>query len=248
MARAETELVSQRSRLESLMGLSGLGVPWRTSERLPEVDRRPIPDNVERRALEKSLDLALARRRYTAAAKRANLARAEGLIPELHAGVSAEKEIEEGWGVGPAVELELPLFYQGGGEVARARSEMRQQRNAYTAVSVRIRAAAQDISARLETAQSAIAFYRDVQLPLREQIVQQTQLQYNAMNVSVFQLLQAKRDQVESARAYVEMQRDYWTARAELEQLLSGRLPQSANRAESAGAGGQRESAPAARH
>ena len=44
------------------------------------------------------------------------------------------------------------------------------------------------------------------------------------MNIGVFQLLQAKRDQIETARAYVETQREYWIARSELEQLLSGRL------------------------
>lgn len=226
VARAETEAVTERARLASLLGLTGSGVEWKTLERLPDADTtRVARSDIERRALERSLDLELARRRFTVAAKRANLARAEGLLPELRAGVSAENELSEGWGVGPAVQLEVPIFYQGQGEVARARSEMRRQQNAYTAAALRIRSAAQELSARFETARSALAFYRDVQLPLREQIVEQTQRQFNAMNVSVFQLLAAKRDQVETARAYIETQRDYWIAKAELEQLLAGRLP-----------------------
>jgi cobalt-zinc-cadmium efflux system outer membrane protein len=44
------------------------------------------------------------------------------------------------------------------------------------------------------------------------------------MAVGVFQLLSARRDQVETGRAYVETLRDYWVARAELEQLLAGRF------------------------
>jgi outer membrane protein, heavy metal efflux system len=226
VARAETEAVTARARLGSLMGMSGSGIRWETADRLPDADvERTMPADVERRALRQSLDLELARRRFTAAAKAANLSRAEGLLPRIEAGAIAEKEGDEPWGVGPAVEIEIPLFYQGGGEVARARSDMRRQQNSYTAAAVQIRAATQDILARLETARSAIAFYRDVQLPLREQIVQQTQLQYNAMNISVFQLLQAKRDQIETARDYIETQRDYWIAQAELDQLLAGRLP-----------------------
>jgi cobalt-zinc-cadmium efflux system outer membrane protein len=226
VARAETEAVTERTRLASLLGLSGSGVDWKVAERLPVADTtRVARADFERRVLEKSLDLELARRRFTAAAKRANLARAEGLLPELRAGVSAEKELSEGWGVGPAVQIEIPLFYQGAGEVARARSEMRRQQNAYTFVALQIRAAAQDITARFETARAALTFYRDVQLPLREHIVQQTQLQFNAMNASVFQLIQAKRDQVETARAYIETQREYWIAKTELDQLLAGRLP-----------------------
>jgi cobalt-zinc-cadmium efflux system outer membrane protein len=67
-------------------------------------------------------------------------------------------------------------------------------------------------------------FYREVQLPLREQIVNETQLNFNAMSTGVFQLLQAKRDQIEAGRAYVETLRDYWIARSEADQLLAGRL------------------------
>jgi cobalt-zinc-cadmium efflux system outer membrane protein len=55
--------------------------------------------------------------------------------------------------------------------------------------------------------------------------VDETLRQYNAMNATVFALLSAKRDHIEGGRAYVEALRDYWTARAELEQLLAGRLP-----------------------
>ena len=48
------------------------------------------------------------------------------------------------------------------------------------------------------------------------------------MSVSVFQLLMARREQIEAARSYVESLRDYWTAQAEAEQLRSGRLPMAA--------------------
>ena len=224
-AQAEAELVRERARLEALLGLSGSGVAWDTPALLPNADTTaPFPADAEHQALDKSLDLELARRRFTAAAKRANLARAEGLLPEVRAGVMTEKEQDEAWGFGPKFAVELPLLYQGQGEVARARSEMRRQRNAYASVARQIRAAVQEVGARLETSRSSVTFYRDVQLPLREQIVNETQLQFNAMNAGVFQLLQAKRDQVEAGRAYVETLRDFWIARAEAAQLLAGRL------------------------
>ena len=46
----------------------------------------------------------------------------------------------------------------------------------------------------------------------------------NAMALGVFQLLAAKRDEVQTARTYVELLREYWTARAEVERLEAGRL------------------------
>jgi cobalt-zinc-cadmium efflux system outer membrane protein len=225
-AQAESELTRERARLEALMGLAGTGAKWDTVALLPNADTASsLPADAEHRALEKSLDLEIARRRFTAAAKRANLARAEGLLPEVRAGVTVEKEYDEpNWGVGPKFQVALPLLYQGGGEVARAQSDMRRERSAYTSAAQQIRAAVQEVGARLETARSSVAFYRDVQLPLREQIVNETQLQFNAMTSGVFQLLQAKRDQIEAGRAYVETLRDYWITRSEADQLLTGRL------------------------
>ena len=51
------------------------------------------------------------------------------------------------------------------------------------------------------------------------------QLQYNAMQIGIFQLLRDRERQIETAVAYVEALRDYWLARADLVQLSTGRLP-----------------------
>ena len=62
-------------------------------------------------------------------------------------------------------------------------------------------------------------------LPLRNEIVEQTQLQYNAMQLGPFQLLIAKQQQIDAGAAYIRALRDYWLARTELDQLLNGRMP-----------------------
>ncbi|HYO95812.1 MAG TPA: hypothetical protein VER33_14925, partial [Polyangiaceae bacterium] len=70
----------------------------------------------------------------------------------------------------------------------------------------------------------AVGYFREVLLPLKQKVLDETQLQYNAMAAGAFQLLAAKRDQVESASAYIDQLREYWLARTEAEQLLAGRL------------------------
>ena len=52
-------------------------------------------------------------------------------------------------------------------------------------------------------------------------------MQYNAMQIGIFQLLRDREQQIETGVAYVEALREYWLARADLEQLSSGRLPVS---------------------
>lgn len=221
---AELGVAAARERLNALMGLWGRGTEWRAPPRLPEIPERELAlEKLESTSIERSLDLAIAKRRFEGAAKRANAAQAQGWLPELKAGVSAERS--DAWAVGPAVELEVPIFYQGQGETGVAKSEMRQQQNHYTDLAVTLRASARNAGARLAAEREAVLYFERVLLPLKQQIVDQSQLEYNAMLIGLFQLLQAKREQIESAAAYVGHQRDYWIARTNVEQLLAGRRP-----------------------
>jgi cobalt-zinc-cadmium efflux system outer membrane protein len=122
-------------------------------------------------------------------------------------------------------ELEVPLFYQGQGEAAVALAEMRREQKLHNDTAVRLRSRARAVASRLTATTESVRFYEATVLPLRAQVVRETQLQYNAMSVGVFQLLQAQRDQVAAAEAYVSLLHDYWAQRTELEQLLAGGLP-----------------------
>ncbi len=224
LSSAEASLSASRERLNTQLGLWGTNGTWKVGTRLADPPADLSLADLESRAVERSLDLAMIRHRFSAAARRANLARAEGILPELKVGVSVERE-DGAWSYGPQAGIEVPLFYQGQGEVARARAEMRRQKQLYAARGTQLRAVARAVATRVATARDRALYLKTVLLPTRKKILEETQLQFNAMNISVFQLLVAKRDQVESARAYVDALRDYWTARADAEQLRSGRLP-----------------------
>lgn len=243
LQEAELAVAAARERLNALMGLWGRGTEWQSQPRLPEVPENELPlEELEKVAVSRSLDLAITQQRFAAAAKRANLARARGFLPELKAGVSAERSDE--WAVGPAVELEVPLFYQGQAEVGVAQAEMRQQRHLHADLAVTLRASARNTAARLSAKREAVLYYRKVLLPLKQQVVEQTQLEYNAMLIGLFQLLQAKRDQVQTAAAYVAQQREYWLARTNAEQLRAGRRPPQDPAAESVQPAASRGPAP----
>jgi cobalt-zinc-cadmium efflux system outer membrane protein len=69
--------------------------------------------------------------------------------------------------------------------------------------------------------------YQKVLLPLRELTVEQSQLEYNAMQIGLYELLAAKQSQVEAYRSYLEALRDYWNTWTELELELGGRIVRS---------------------
>jgi outer membrane protein, heavy metal efflux system len=222
---AEVTVRESQAQLTTVMGLWGKETAWWIDRRLPDIPAQPLPfEGLERQALVQSLDLASARQRLVVGGEQVGVTRATMLIPESSLGAGAEREEGE-WKVGPTIEFPIPLFNQGQGRLGRAVAELRRAHQEYYALGVRIRSTARLVQARLQGAEDRARYYRDVLLPLRERIVHEMQLHYNAMQLGVFELLRAREQQIQAAVAYVDTLLDYWLARTDLEQLLSGRLP-----------------------
>lgn len=224
---AETAARQSREELNVLMGLWGEQIQWQSRGRLPEISGSAAEiDDLERLALERSMDIAAARQRWRAEGEQLGLTRWSALLPEFSAGPSAERS-DGAWEVGPKLDFLIPLFDQGQARSARATAELRRIENEYYALAVRVRAQARAARDRLEGAADRALYYRDIMLPLHERIVNESQLQYNAMQLGPLQLLRAREQQIETAVSYIGALRDYWLARGDVDQLLRGRLPAS---------------------
>jgi cobalt-zinc-cadmium efflux system outer membrane protein len=222
-----TEVAARQSRedLNTLMGLWGPQTAWQSDRRLPDIPAQPLQyDGLEARVLQQSLALASARQRIIVAGEQLGATRATALVPELSLGGHGERE-EGQWDAGVTFELPIPLFDQGQARIGRAVAELRRAQQEYYALGVRIRATVRAVRERVQGAQDRALYYRDILLPLRERIVNETQLHYNAMQQGVFELLRAREQQIRAAVAYIETLRDYWLARTDFGLLLSGRVP-----------------------
>lgn len=224
--RAEAAALAAREPLNARLGLWGeAGTQWSAFSRLPDpLAVEGLLASLESASIQQSLPLQAAQRRAEAAATRANLARAGGWLPELNAGVAAERA-EDTWAWGPAAEVSVPLFYQGQGESAAALSEMYQWQATAEQLAMQVRARARQTALQLQATTRMVEHYRSTILPLRERVLEQAQLQFNAMSLGVFELLQAKRDQVAAAETYLDLLQDYWRLRSDAEQLRAGGLP-----------------------
>ncbi len=170
------------------------------------------------------LDLLASGGAAAAAARRLGLSRSTQFLPEGSVGVSFEKDSAGQTVAGPVLLLPVPLFDVGQGVIARGASEARRAGHEYVALAVRIRSDVRRAANRLSAARAKAEYYRAVVLPLRRRIVEESQLRSNGMLLSVFQLLQARTDEVNAGREYIESLRDYWVARDELERAVGGRL------------------------
>src|SRR5688572_15581931 len=224
---AEISVRQSREELNVLMGLWGAQTQWQSAGRLPDLPASPPQTHdIEQLALERSLDLTQTRQRIIGAGEELGLTPWTTVLPEFRAGPQAERN-DGAWEVGPKLEFWIPLFDQGQARAARIVAELRRYQQEYYALGVRIRAQARAARDRLEGAGDRAVYYREILLPLHERIVNEAHLQYNAMQLGPFQLLRAREQQIQTGVAYIEALRDYWLARADLEQLLSGRLPAS---------------------
>jgi len=224
VSAAEALVTERRESLNMLMGAFGDTAGWSVTATIPDASTDPIDAAaLENSAIEKSLDLRLAVYAMGAEELRADLARPLGWLSELEAGVTTERE-DGDWTSGLSWSLPIPLFSQGQPSIAKADAAFDRASHLYFAMAVRVRSTVRMAIAQAIAAQTRAARLRDAILPLHHVVVEETQERYNAMLIGAFDLFQAKRDQLAGEEELVKARRDYWVARAHLDQLAEGRL------------------------
>ena len=138
-----------------------------------------------------------------------------------------------GWRFGGGVSVGVPVFDQQRGTTRALEAELDAELERYYGLAVDLRSAAREARNRLVSAHARARQYQAVILPAQARVTQQTLLQYNAMQVGVFQLLEARRQELDAQLAQVETLREYWSAAAELEALLAGKRVRAAERSAS---------------
>jgi cobalt-zinc-cadmium efflux system outer membrane protein len=226
LAKAQASAVESREKLNKLMGAFGTQTNWTVASRLPELRGSDISTSqLESRAIQQRLDLAAARQQLIADARRVGISRVEALLQGAEIGGHYEHEIEGSvHSIGPSVNVPIPIFNQGQPASARAKAKMRQAEQHYLALAAEIRSDVRAARDKMLLARREVEYFKSTALPTRTRVTEESQLQYNAMQIGPFQLLQAKQEEVKTGAGSVEALRDYWVARAELEKAVGGSL------------------------
>jgi len=226
LARAKHQAVATREQLIRVLGLSGDQLDFKLPDRLPDLPDTPAePKDAEQTAMDKRLDVLMARRATEATAKSLGLSKATRFINVLHAGYQNQSSTGEPHKRGYEIELELPLFDFGSTRVARAEATYMQAVHRTAAVALNARSEAREAYSAYRTAYDLAMHYRDEVVPLRKRISDENLLRYNGMLSSVFDLLADARDQIAGVTGAVEALRDHWVAETRLQTALTGRSP-----------------------
>lgn len=224
-ARAELESLDARERLNALLGLWGQETNWSAPVKLPEIpSAEPPMAHLESAAIANRLDLAEAGREVEALSAALGITRDWRWILVARIGVDAERGTDGQWVTGPELFVELPIFNQRQADIARKGAELQASEDRLTALAVEIRSEVRSLRTRLLLTRQVIEHYHDVFVPLQQRIVELSQEQYNFMLIGIFQVLEAKKEEIRTYRDYVGGVRDYWITRARLERAVGGRL------------------------
>ncbi len=226
VAQTELQVRRDRERLNRLMGLWGANTNWTMGDHLPELPgSEGSLQRLESRAIAQRLDLQAARMQLNLVGQALALRTKTRYVPaEIKIGVNTERETDGSRVTGPTLDLELPIFNQGQGEIANMTAQYRQAQRELEAMAINIRSEVREARDQMVAARELTSYIGKKLLPTQQQALNLTLQQYNFMLKGAYDLLLAKQNEVAAERSYIEAWRDYWIARAELERAVGGSL------------------------
>jgi len=224
---ARQQAVAAEEQLTRLMGLWGSELGNVLPSALPPLrGKSPSLAAVQQEAMDRRVDLAVGRLEVDALARSYGLTRSTRFINVLEAsGISKTQKdtgVPAAQGGGFDIAFEVPIYDFGRAKTREAEQRYLEAMNTLAAMAVNARSEAREAyGAYTSTRAIAIKYEREV-LPLRKTISEQTELQYNAMQVDAFALLEAARDSSAAKVASIDAKRNFWLAATDLSSAVLG--------------------------
>lgn len=222
--QAEAGAANAVDHLAVMIGAWGDDIDWQLPERLPRLPGAEATQAAfESQAVERNLELELAREAILAEAAGLDLVSREYLVPDLELGWSAERDSGE-WKDGPTAAFALPLLDTGRAARTGRTARVEQLRREYLQLEIEIRAAARRAHRDLQLRRHAVDHLVDAVLPLASTGQREMVLHYNAMEVGIADVLASRLEYTGTSRRFVEALAAYWQARERHAALLQGVL------------------------
>jgi outer membrane protein TolC len=227
---ARQKATGERERLIRALGLWGGDLSFALPNALPappaRVREMPM---VEREAVERRIDLRIARKELDALAKSLGLTedtrlidlfQISGLGKITRENVSGEKVTFNNAGGGATIEI--PIFDLGETRVRESEQHWLEAVNLLAEKAVNVRSEAREAyRAYRSTYEIARRHQREI-MPLHAIIGDETLRRYNTMIVDVFALLEDARRRVLATGAAIEAKQDFWLAEVDLRAAIAG--------------------------
>lgn len=212
------------------MGLWGADIDYQIPNRLPQLPKSILKrDLIEAEALQRRVDLQMAKLELATTAKSSDLTKATRFVTDLEilTGFETERELEDGQKNKETtgnVELEfvIPIFDSGEARLRTAELAYMRAANLLAEKAVNVRSEARSAYQAYRSNYDIARHYRNSVVPLRTKIEEESLLTYNGMITNTFELLADSREKVNSVVLAVNAKRDFWLAAANLAPAVYG--------------------------
>ena len=229
LATAEQQAMVEREQLVRVMGLWGYDLDFKLPAALPNLPSKPLTlAAVEQSAMDRRVDLQIARLEVEALAKSYGLTRKTHFINVLDAGGISKTQKDKGSGEphsdggGFSIEFQVPIFDFGRPRVREAEQRYMQAVNLLAEQAVNARSEAREAYRSYRATFDIAGHFRREVLPLRQIIFDQSKLQANAMLIDVFSLLTEAHERIAANVSGIEAKRNFWLAYADLDAAILG--------------------------
>lgn len=224
LARCESKILVLREQINELLGLWGMDTAWTIPKMMPDLPAHEIEaSDLEQVAISNRLDLRSAKKQIELSAQALGLKEWWTYI-DAQLGVIQGRDNEGISSLGPTIGLALPLFDCGQAERAKLSAKLQQSIDRFMALSVSIRA---DVKAAAETlllSRELVEYIQTVLIPLQKKSLNFSQKLYNSMSMGAYELLHAKREEMNTQIEHIEALNGYLNARVELGRIVGGKL------------------------
>ncbi len=235
---------ASREALIRLLGLKDTEIGKLTlPERLPDLPKSFIsPDAVKNALITQRLDVRMSQAQLDVASKSQGLNLLTSLT-DIELGVRRDtvKDTVEGVSStrkGYELGIRLPLFDWGDAQRASMNATTLAAANRLNGTVITAGSELRESYSAYRTAYDALRQYRDEILPLSKIIAEENGLRYNGMFIGVFELLADHRTQINTVKAAIAAQQQFWQADAALQATLLGKPMSAPTMAAGASGGG----------
>ena len=98
-------------------------------------------------------------------------------------------------------------------------------RDKFEALAIDVRSQIRELRDELTNKRESARFYQGELLPDERRILNESLMNYNAMEIGNFDLFTTKAEEARTEREYIEAVKDYWITRAQLGRAVGGLHP-----------------------
>ena len=230
LAQARLNAARAKEALTKLMGLWGTEVDYYVPDTLPRLPKSVgSVASIEAKALRNRVDLRIAKLGLEAQAAAFGLTDQTRLVTDLEiiAGFESEREVNAGdieTETTPQAELEfaIPIYDTGKARMRKAELMYLQAANVLAERAVNVRSEARIAETSYHASHKIARHYRDVLVPLRKTVEEESLLSYNGMITNTFELLAAVREKLSASLEAANAKREFFMAQAELTAAIYG--------------------------